>query len=227
MDRDYQGHGTDYDILGFYNKRATTNGSNHWHYLQVNNSTENDMTADITFDPAFNNFLVTYYDSTDQKLPYVVDSMNLTTTSSWITITSQYNDNPNLTAPYPRVEINPVMNQAAHVWNANGTGTNGVAMFDAEYSTLSVQEVSQGIDHISVYPNPVSDNFNISMKVKSSDAIAINVLDLTGKVVFTQNANVNEGDNLINVNTGTMAAGIYVVNIQGTSVNTNMKIIVR
>jgi hypothetical protein len=53
------------------------------------------------------------------------------------------------------------------------------------------------------------------------------VLDLTGKVVFTQNASVNEGDNLINVNTGTMAAGIYVVNIQGASVNTNMKIIVR
>jgi len=231
MDRDYNGAGVDYDLLGFYNKRATTSGSNHWHYLQVNNNTpENDMTADITYDPFYNNFLVTYYDSTDQKLPYVVNNVNLTMANpnSWTVITSQYNDNPNLTAPYPRVEINPVMNQAAHAWNANGTGTNGVAMFDAEYAIpISVQEVSQGIDHISVYPNPVTDNFNISMKAKSSDAIAINVLDLTGKIVFTQNASVNEGDNLINVNAGMLAAGIYVVNIHGTSVNTNIKIIVR
>ena len=223
VDRDYTGNGSDYDMLGFYNKRA--HYTNFWYRLDIVNSGENDMFSDITYDPGVNNFLAVYYDSTNNKLPYVINDMNLTVPSTWTTINGQYNDESNLSMPYPRVEINPVNNQAAQVWTANGTGTNGIAMFDAEYSNVGVKEVTQNVENVSVYPNPVVNNLNINIQSKISDHIIIKMFDITGKIVYTQNSIVKEGSNLVNINTTAIAAGSYILNIKGATINKNLKII--
>jgi hypothetical protein len=225
VERDYIGDGSDYDLLGFYNKRA--HFTNIWFRLDIVNNGENDLTPDISYDPGYNNFLAVYFDSTNKKLPYIVNGMNLITPNTWNTISSQYNDNANLRAPHPRVEINQVENKVAHVWIAEGTGNKGIAMYDAEYSVLNVQEISQNIEDVSVYPNPVKDNFSISFSSKTSDNIVIRVLDITGKIVYIQNSKVLNGDNLIHVNAEALESGIYIVNIQGVKSGTNVRICVQ
>ncbi|NVO04001.1 MAG: T9SS type A sorting domain-containing protein, partial [Bacteroidetes bacterium] len=227
VDRDYIGDGSDYDLLGFYNKRA--HYTNYWYRLDIVNSGENDMFPDVTYDPGANNFLAVYFDSSNFKLPYIVNNMNLVNPSTWTTINPQYNDNLNLTSPFPRVEINPVLNQAAHVWIAEGSSPNGVAMFDAEYavSNVGVQNISQEIDEISIFPNPIKNYFNISLKSKSSDLITVNIFDLTGKIVFSQLSNVIEGHNLLKVNIDEIASGNYIVNLQGQKINSNIRILVK
>ena len=109
VDRDFNGNGTDYDILGFYNRRAASNFN--WKRLDiVNTSATYDMQPDIVFDSGNNNFRAVYYDSTGSKLPQKTNGMNLTNTNLWTTITSQYNDlTTNLKQAWPRIDVNPCL----------------------------------------------------------------------------------------------------------------------
>lgn len=142
VDRDYNGDGSDYDMLGFYNKRA--HFSNFWYRLDIVNSGETDMQSDISYDPTNNNFLLTYLDSTNHKMPYLVNQMNLVTPSTWVTINPNYvNHTDVLGNARPKVVINPAVTQVALAWVKN-QDTIGAAYFDAEYSTI--QPITKNID---------------------------------------------------------------------------------
>lgn len=186
-ERDWTGSGGDYDVLGFYNKRA--HFTSYWNRLDISNTGANDMHPDISFDPGYNNFLAVYYDSTNGKLPYVVNGMNLATPNSWITVSAQYNDvTSNLKAAWPRVEINPVELKTAHAWIAEN-GTNGVAMFDAEYVYTGIGENANGPGGMNIdqlYPNPASGELNIFVSGNQPGAM-VTVIDVLGKVVLREN----------------------------------------
>lgn len=208
VDRDYLGDGSDYDMLGFYNKRA--HFTNFWNRLDIVNTSENDMQADITYDPGYNNFLGVYYDSTNGKLPYIVNGYNLSTPNSWVTITGQYNDvTTNLKAPYPRVEINPLVTQAAHAWNAEGVLGRGVSMFDAEYVVAGINNSAgpRGGNVISVYPSPSSEIVNVSF-INTGEAI-VNVYTSTGALVESRSSAVNSEQ----FNVSGWSSGMYIIEV--------------
>ena len=139
VDRDYIGDGSDYDLLGFYNKRA--HYGDFWNRLDVVNSGEDDMQSDISYDPTNNNFLLTYLDSSNLKMPYVINGYNLATPSTWVTISTNYvNHNQVLGNAFPKVVINPAVTQVALAWVKNENGKN-TAYFDAEYSTVQAFNV--------------------------------------------------------------------------------------
>lgn len=224
VDRDYVGDGSDYDMLGFYNKRA--HYTNFWYRLDIMNSGENDMQADVTYDPTNNNFLAVYYDSTNGKLPYIVNNFNLVTPSTWTTITTQYNDASNLKAAYPRVEINPVTVQAAHVWNAEGTLGRGVSMFDAEYVIAGVEtnNAPRGGNTIMAFPNPAADAVNISY-VSSEDAV-MNVYSASGALIETRAVSASADGRTETLNVGEWANGIYIVEIASGTQRQTSRIVV-
>lgn len=212
VQRDYTGDGSDYDLLGFYNKRA--HYTSYWNRLDIVNTGEKDIQPDVSFDPANNNFLATYYDSTNGKLPYVVNGFNLATPSAWTTINPQYNDaNNNLKAAWPRVEINPVVTQAAHAWIAEGAGTNGVAMFDAEYNITSVHN-AENVSITKMYPNPTANTVNISYTVSQENPVTITVYNMLGETVeMIQPLNNGNGTFTETIDASSWANGIYTVSI--------------
>jgi Secretion system C-terminal sorting domain len=175
VERDYVGDGSDYDLLGFYNMRS--HFTNYWYRLDVVNSGENDLHPSASYDPAFNNFLLTYYDSTNSKLPYVVHGFNIgTTPDTWTTINPQYNDvTTNLLAAWPTVEINPISNKAAFAWTRDGVGHNGVAMFDAEYNSVGIFEKETLVD-LSMYPNPSTGTFTLASSENIANVKAFNIV---------------------------------------------------
>jgi hypothetical protein len=177
----------DWDVLGFYNKRA--HSTNFWKRLDVNNSNNNNKNNHISYDPALNNFLVTYFDSTNGKIPYVVKNFNLATPNIWSLINSQYNDvTTNLVSPFPRVHINPVYTQTAHVWTAEGAGNNGITMFDAEYNALSLSQLTNLNFKHSVSPNPASTFFNIKFDLqKASQNMSLKIYNILGQVILNKN----------------------------------------
>jgi hypothetical protein len=121
FDRAYNGTLTDFDIVGVYNKEAAN--TDNWSIFGMDaSSADNDIQPDINFDPAYNNFLATYYRTNTQSLPYLVKYMNMADPYFWVHITYKYNEGTNLMNPYPKVEINPVYLQVAHVWTAEGAG---------------------------------------------------------------------------------------------------------
>lgn len=214
VERDYTGTGSDYDVLGLYNKKA--HFSNFWNRLDVSNTSQNEIHPHINYDPAYNNFIATYFDSTSKKLPYVVNSFNLTSPNAWTLIKNQYNDlTTNLKNPYPRVEINPVTVQAAHAWIAEGVGTKGVAMFDAEYNnSVGVGEIrKEGID-FSAMPNPAVNLFNINYTLAYPADVTITIYNVAGQLIDEQRyENRMVGKNTHTYNCENWKSGVYLYKI--------------
>jgi Secretion system C-terminal sorting domain len=212
VQRDYSSNGTDYDAIGFYNKRS--HFSNFWYRLDIVNSNENDLYPHISYDPTNNNFLATYYDSTSGKLPYVINNFNLTNASTWTIINPQYNDvTTNLLKPLPRVEINPLVTGVAHAWIAEGVGNNGVAMFDAEYVITGVQQAGQ-ISANELYPNPATQQATLSYTVSTAANVRIALVNMVGQEVEVQNIERTAGNFQTTFDVSELPAGIYFVRMQ-------------
>jgi hypothetical protein len=216
VDRDYYGDGSEYDLLGFENKVA--HSTNNWYRLDIDNSSTNAMQPDVSFDPVNNNFLATYYDSTNGKLPYVSNGMNLTTPSVWASVSAQYNDiSTNLKVPFPRVEPNPsAIGRAALAWNAEGVLGRGVSMFDAEYvvSGINAQTAGHGFYMNDPYPVPAADQVTIGYALDHAAGVTISVYNALGEKVLDQNEGT-QTDGLHNstINVQSLSDGVYFCRI--------------
>ena len=69
---------------------------------------------------------------------------------------------------------------------------------------------------VSIFPNPTTGAFKIAVEAESFGIADIKVLDLSGRIVFTNAATVNVGKNQIDVNLSNLHQGIYLIN---TTVN--------
>lgn len=173
----------------------------------------------VAYDSVNQNFLLTYFDSTAQKLPYYYASTNNIT--SWNIVTSGYNDEGrNLFNPNPRVEINPVNSQVAHAWFADELNIS-VPLFDAEYST----SIKQILDNksITIYPNPVKNKIYISLQdVDSNEALHLNMYNSIGQLVYSTEINILHET----IDVSHLENGIYQMIISSKSKNVGAKIII-
>lgn len=225
VERDFGGTGTDYDILGFHNHRAASNFN--WARLDVSNASTYDMQPHIVFDPGNNNFLTVYYDSTNSKLPYKVNSMNLSSPSAWGTVIGQYNDlTTNLKQAWPRVDISPPLVKTVHVWNAEGTPARGVALFDAEYLVTAFKDVYEPVITSDIYPNPASSSFNLSLQLKNANDVTMEIYDAKGQLMKQEVYN-NLGSNaeVKTINIDDLANGVYIVKLTSEKISVSKKLV--
>ena len=72
---------------------------------------------------------------------------------------------------------------------------------------------NENVSFLSVYPNPAKDNVAINFELKNETKVNIEITDLSGKTVYTQNAGSQQtGKNTVSINTTTFSNGIYLVN---------------
>lgn len=214
VQRDYTGNGSDYDLLGFYNKRS--HFTNFWYRFDVVNTSENDLQPDVSWDITGQRFLATYYDSTNGKLPYITNTINMSTPSAWVTVNTQYNDvTNNLKAAYPRVESNyAAAGQGAFAWIAQN-GTDGVAMFDAEYNVTSVNEPETALSLNNIYPNPASSFITIPYVNETNEMATISVYNQLGqRVISEQGGQTKGGITTRTLNVEQLEAGVYFCRIE-------------
>lgn len=225
VERDWGGTGTDYDVLGFHNHRAASNIN--WARLDVSNASTYDMQPHIVFDPGNNNFLAVYYDSTGSKLPYKVNSMNLSAPNTWGTVTGQYNDlTTNLKQAWPRVDISPPAVKTVHVWNSEGAAGKGVALFDAEYLVTSFKDVYEPVITSDIYPNPASSSFNLSLQLKNANDVTMEIYDAKGQLMKQEVYN-NLGSNaeVKTINIDDLANGVYIVKLTSDKISVSKKLV--
>jgi hypothetical protein len=211
-----------YDTRGFYNLQATT--SSHFNEFSLSSSSNNKTQPDINFNPYNSTFMLTYYDSTIQSLPFLTNNVNLPNPVTWNIVSQAYNDSPNLAAPYPKVALDMGQQQGADVWIKEGTGGNGVAMFDAPYSTYTGDsEITGSLDKsIRVYPNPAKDKFEV--RCAKCDIKSIEIFNLTGEKVYGAEFPGGTGD-VVEINLD-FPAGVYFVRVmseKGVEVGKIMK----
>ena len=229
FDVDYFGNGSDFDLDGMYNVFAASSSSN-WVSFSIDNSSDITIQSDINFSPTNNNFLVTYFDSTIQKLPFVWENFNMSDPSSWNVGSDGYNDNPGLTAPYPKVEINPLLSQTADVWIQERTNGNGEALFDAKYSTYNgVKENAKDntVTLVGVRPNPCNASTSIRFELKQPENVTITLYDVYGKpeqVITDKPYNAGNFDEKVDLSG--LAAGSYYFKFKAGDFVSSGKIIV-
>lgn len=91
---------------------------------------------------------------------------------------------------------------------------------------VSAPEVARSIE-ARVYPNPAQNVVNVEFNMEISEAVTVNVMDITGKTVITAYETESAfGSQSVSINTQEFAGGIYFVRISTPSALGNHKVII-
>ena len=92
---------------------------------------------------------------------------------------------------------------------------------------VEVGIVDNTLSNMKLYPNPATDNVNILIASKENANAQLNIFNLMGQLVYSENVAVAEGNNLVRVSTSNLQAGVYMVNIKTNAGTSTQKLIVK
>ncbi len=122
---------------------------------------------------------------------------------------------------------------ATYDWTTPGNYSVEIQQFDqcpsftsnAEVIGTTVDENTATEFELSVFPNPAEDRVIVKTRASRYTTAQLSVMDMTGKVVYTSQENLNGGLNLIALN-AELSAGVYTVEIRsGESAQTTRLIV--
>lgn len=123
-----------------------------------------------------------------------------------------------------------------HTYSQNGvytvtlTATNGncTDVFTAQVTVVgvSVEEVPNTINNIRLFPNPNNGSATLEIGASENADVVISIADVTGRTVSSFNTVVNNGTNLVAINTGEFAGGIYFVSVRNGMQNNVVRMVV-
>jgi len=102
-------------------------------------------------------------------------------------------------------------------WNTNTTMMNAVIdstiNFLLNYVDCNISGLGsiEGVNNLSVFPNPTSNVLHINLNAESLNNLFINIMDINGRIVYTADAKANNIIELKNFN-----SGIYTVMLHNT-----------
>jgi hypothetical protein len=215
-----------FDVAGYYNLQSTN--SNHFTPFTINSTSDYRISPSVAFNPYTSKFMLTYYDSTNQKLPFLQHDFNMTGADNWEVVSQGYNDSSNLSSPQPKVVYNPSQKQGMNVWSSEGQASNGIALFDAQYLTTGISSNDlQGNDlNVQIYPNPCTSAFNISFCLGGSEHVTIKLYDIYGQSMGIITDKIyNRGMHVLNNNVTGFAPGTYMVKVRTEKANRTFKFV--
>jgi len=174
--------------------------------------------------------MVTYYDSTTQKLPFITNNFNLSNPDTWQFITTGYNDSSNLAAPNPKVALDMVQHKGISAWIAERSGGNGVAMFDSPSSTwtgITQNNSDSGSRLIRSYPNPCIKSINLEFELKKAGNVKIEIVNVFGQHLgFIVNKHYSPGRHIEQYDVSDLPEGTYIYNFRSGEITTTGKFVV-
>jgi hypothetical protein len=198
------------NLIGFSNIQSTISDS----FIPFNIFQENKnvFQPDMAFNPYNKTFILTCFDSTDVKLPYLTHDFNMNNPGIWNIVDPGYNDTTNLTSPDPRIILNPVKEDAAFIWSGDHANGNGIATFDAAYSTYTTVPPNNNIDFkYQIFPNPCNTFFNVECELKEEGYMRLQLYAPTGQFLETLlNRSYTAGHYSIIINISSLSSGYYV-----------------
>jgi hypothetical protein len=127
--------------------------------------------------------------------------LNIPTAAQWTTVTvplSTYSNSPGVL-----VRFTATSGQGNVIWldnvNLNNVSPTGVAL------------LSNAVNSFEIYPNPAANEVNVSVISASAGSSQINITNTLGQVVVKKEVSLNAGSNLIEIDTRSLASGIYYV----------------
>jgi len=83
--------------------------------------------------------------------------------------------------------------------------------------------VTNKLEELTVYPNPSSDNVNISFSSSDATDVEVSIFNLLGEKIKTINTTSSIGSNNININVNDFTVGQYIIQIQKNNKLTTTK----
>lgn len=209
VDRDYLGDGSDYDMLGFYNKRA--HFTNFWYRFDIVNTSEIDIYSDVVYEDVNQQFHLAFLDSTNHQLKYMTNTMQFTDPNSWTSVFTGINDTLSMTqSPKTRIAFRPVVNELAVTWIDTKNDGRGIAKIDVEnFAFIGLDELVDQND-MSLFPNPVNDWMTIQLDEKLVKSATFRIVDLNGRLIesgsFDQQAQLG-------INVSNYTNGVYLFHL--------------
>jgi hypothetical protein len=71
-----------------------------------------------------------------------------------------------------------------------------------------------GTTGISVYPNPANNLVTVELQLGSSQETEINMFNMLGQIVYASNANESAGVSKVNIATGSLPRGVYLLQVK-------------
>ncbi|HNW75032.1 MAG TPA: T9SS type A sorting domain-containing protein [Bacteroidales bacterium] len=212
----YQPASQNFNIAGVFNKKAATSAV--FSPFSINTTANNVLQPDVTFNPFDSTFIVTCFDSTDQKLPYYLHEYNMTDPDAWGGLSAGYNDTGNLVAPHPQVAMDFRKRTGVNVWCGKRENGNGAAMFDSPYIWYVGTPENPGDptnQTLKIYPNPASEFATLEFESAKYENAEIKLVNSMGQSFpVRNNYSMTAGENKLRVDISGYAPGIYMVVIR-------------
>lgn len=119
--------------------------------------------------------------------------------------------------------------EAIPTGQTNLTGVNKISYSQYYLIPRNGADIGTGLpqylteNDLVIYPNPVSDNLNVTLRTDAFQVTSLAVYDLTGKLVMSQSVS----DNQISVNTQKLAAGSYFLRLSDGNASVTTKFVKR
>lgn len=100
--------------------------------------------------------------------------------------------------------------------------------FDGKYKYSELVAINNAeIDENSftVYPNPATGELNVLFNSSSSTRVTVNVYDITGKLVMSNQSSAAEGNNQVKLDLSGVERGTYFVNLQTDYKSLNKRLV--
>ena len=97
--------------------------------------------------------------------------------------------------------------------NENSADVSGNTSLILPVATASVAALTGNIS-VSAFPNPAINSLNLKLDNAQTGNYAVEVFNLGGKVVATENIMVNGNSQVATINTGNWAAGTYMISVE-------------
>lgn len=180
--------------------------------VSISGGTGSQCRPHIIFDPAFKNFLLTYYNAQTGKIPYLIKGFDSPVAQPFLQLIPNFRDATTKPYPFiePRVDMHIGAGKAVFAWNDNYN-----SMFDAEYFTLAVGNISRNAAEVKVYPNPASASLFLDVTADQADVAIVSITDVTGKRILSQQTNFVSGQNQIQMDVRQLPAGSYILQLSG------------
>jgi hypothetical protein len=93
------------------------------------------------------------------------------------------------------------------------SGFSNIKTFRTDW-VISTNQLPNDVEHLAIYPNPFTENVNVQIHLASNQAIKVEIHDITGKILESQIANLNAGENTIHLTMSNLVAGVYIVRLR-------------
>ena len=99
--------------------------------------------------------------------------------------------------------------------NSGGDGVTSAFLTIPEQSTNAVSENDRNFADMTIAPNPVADWARLAINSQISGEFQLNVMSVNGKMVFSENVNLQAGETDKALNLSHLSSGLYFLQLVG------------